>query len=391
VDIFECILDELCVHHIRVSSDPSRHTWRSRTCVRDLSTEDQTSRDLDMPYIAALNNLCQTSKQLNALATRRLYHTLTGFVTYNRWRKIARTLVVRKDLGRLVRHLHIRSVSHVGGSPPPEVLSYFEEQATAIGRLWCGRLALLHRMGGFVEDRCRVLLVLLTSLCPNLESIVCATPANGLFGGPFYSPFTFYPEAEMPSLLAFEIRSRLPRHPTIMSLCKAAPNLKILRIRDLKTLGEAGDFPFYRPPEGAEDLLFFVDIRGRLVHPPVKNVTFDRVEELELIDCSLGVETFEQCLRLVPNLKRLRLTFCELDGVRRRFRFVHLAPKEAVASLLSLAPSLESFELDYRNWGSQPPNFPLSSTRHDYAKVDVEEAMRPLEARGVNCTVSMDY
>jgi hypothetical protein len=233
--------------------------------------------------------------------------------------------------------------------------------------------------GGFVEGRCRVLLALLTSLCPNLESIVCATAANRLFSGPFHSPFTFYPEAGMPSLLAFEIRSRLPHNPTIMSLCTAAPNLKVLRIRDLKTPEEAGYF------------LFFLNIWVPLVNPPGKTVTFDRVEELELIDCSIGVETFEQCLRLVPNLKRLRLTFCELDGVRKPFRFVQLAPKEAVASLLSLAPGLESFELDYRNWGSQPPNFPLSSTGHGYPKVDVEEAMRPLEARGVNCTFGMDY
>ena len=123
------------------------------------------------PYDAvALVRLCRASKCLNSIATSHLYHR----PTCARWWLLARTLVVRPDLGLLVRALHGHLWILSANMPrrfPRKVLDHYRDDPAVLDLLGA-------REWEELWDETTPLNVL-TSLCPNLEELEAAVEGDG--------------------------------------------------------------------------------------------------------------------------------------------------------------------------------------------------------------------
>ena len=91
-----------------------------RTCFSPHRLDDCVNPGNDARNIVALARLCQASKFLNSLATPHLYHRPTCV----KWPFLARTLILRPDLARHVKHLRGHAWIHCTARFPWEVLEY---------------------------------------------------------------------------------------------------------------------------------------------------------------------------------------------------------------------------------------------------------------------------
>lgn len=83
---------------------------------------DRRSRD----RVTTLSSLCLTSRALNSLATRHLYHFLN---CEEQWWLLAATLLARPDLAQFVRELSVHRPSRVTRPRcAPEVVAFFNDQ-----------------------------------------------------------------------------------------------------------------------------------------------------------------------------------------------------------------------------------------------------------------------
>jgi hypothetical protein len=123
----------------------------------------------DVKRISALASLCLTSRKLNSVATRHLYHHLDG----RRWWLTARTLLARKDLAQLTKS--IRTCFHPGIDQvdcSPEVLAYFHSHRRAYldRSIEDGYYSNLKDEELYNADQ-NIPFDLLTSLCRHLETL----------------------------------------------------------------------------------------------------------------------------------------------------------------------------------------------------------------------------
>ncbi|KAK4042864.1 hypothetical protein C8A01DRAFT_13605 [Parachaetomium inaequale] len=185
-ELIGAIVQRLCLSCTPREEDPS------------CSCEDTNQRDRGR--VAALAALCQTSRQLNSLATVHLYHHP---LCTRRAAVLAQTLVARKDLARHVKHL-------------------------CLGDTFWDALSRRAEARNVQVDT-------VTSLCPNLESLHATLD---------YHEALQYME-ETGSI------TTLPQlgvdWTTTLSLLRAAPNLTTLTLTlisacsDLSDLGGGGD------------------------------------------------------------------------------------------------------------------------------------------------------
>ncbi|KAK4465369.1 hypothetical protein QBC42DRAFT_313635 [Cladorrhinum samala] len=177
----------------------------------------------DLTRISALVSLCLTSRRLNGIATRHLYHYVHG----PRWWLLVRTLLARADLAQLIRNMRLseynRSVNR--DDCPAEVMAYYQSQA----EIYLDTLPESDRGDArgldertLCDGKINVQLeILLSGLCPNLETLEAVISWG--------AAFRFCVPGSMPHLRrlvlshgdtegGFELKTMAP-------LFRAAPNL----------------------------------------------------------------------------------------------------------------------------------------------------------------------
>ncbi|KAG7289930.1 hypothetical protein NEMBOFW57_006307 [Staphylotrichum longicolle] len=128
--------------------------------------------DADLAHISALASLCSTSRHLNNIATRHLYHHVRG----KHWWRLARTLLARKDLAHRIRSMRIPSVTGVEEADcPPQVVAYYDSQRKIYLDAFLGddRDEAMFHLGDdeLYKGGGNIPVEILSSLCPNLETL----------------------------------------------------------------------------------------------------------------------------------------------------------------------------------------------------------------------------
>lgn len=124
------------------------------------------------PRIEALASLCLTSRQLNGIATRHLYHHPCG----NKWWLLAATLLARPDLARLAVELSVTNPSRVEYRDcAPDLVAYFEDQFQAYtdAMAEAGDVVSLRHLkdGDSFSGSYNIPLDILVTLCPKLKRL----------------------------------------------------------------------------------------------------------------------------------------------------------------------------------------------------------------------------
>lgn len=166
VELVEGIVGELCLF----CSPPRHDTQCSRNpFCRCLSDDHPGRRD----GLAALASLCLTSRQLNSMATRHLYHRPR---CDDKWWLLAATLLAHPDLADFVAELNVNSpgpVHHQGCAP--EVVAYFKDQfqtfADAMGQAGNEFDSGPLDDGDSFSGSHNVPVDILVTLCPNLQRL----------------------------------------------------------------------------------------------------------------------------------------------------------------------------------------------------------------------------
>ncbi|KAH7312692.1 hypothetical protein B0I35DRAFT_437536 [Stachybotrys elegans] len=159
----QSVLEALCTHCM-----PSalQHYCINPNCGNHNDTEDALCS-------ATMASLCLTSRDLNAVATRYLYHKPVT----SQWGLLARTLIARPDLAEYVRELRDYSWGYCrekGGYPacPPEVSTYWKEGMEELLNTLPEQQELYSEMTMDGDDTdTNVKVDLLMSLCANLEQV----------------------------------------------------------------------------------------------------------------------------------------------------------------------------------------------------------------------------
>ncbi|EAQ88580.1 predicted protein [Chaetomium globosum CBS 148.51] len=263
------------------------------------------------------------------------------------WALIARTLIRRKDLAALVRHISVEyQEKHSDHSfLPPEVESYFAEQVALTPDV--GLKADSLTRSELADSASDAAAALLTSLCPNLLT------------------------AKFASLID-------PGLPVALGLC---PPGSLRSLRDVQIL--------HSDPELGFDLLVF----ARLFHatPNIRllrliqascsqrleeGLKLENVTDLELLSSCMSGDDLAHILRLCPNVQRLQYVCGPL------YEYDQFTPHEAVTIVLEHSPKLQRFELDLTDW--------LGYDHWDEG--DILEAKGVLERnRAVECVFRPDY
>lgn len=163
VELVEGILRELCLF-----CSP-RH---DAECSLDAFCRCRDGRSSRSGY-AALAALCLISRQLNAMATRHLYHRLD---CDDKWWLLAATLLARPDLAQFVVELRVDSPSAVDYRDcAPEVVAYFKDQFQTFTDAM-GAAGKVFDSGPLDDDdnfsgSHNVPGDILVTLCPNLERL----------------------------------------------------------------------------------------------------------------------------------------------------------------------------------------------------------------------------
>jgi hypothetical protein len=316
-EILEQVLDGLCVHHVHDIRD-----YVDEWSFEPYESPGHQYKDVTASF-TGLASLCRASKYINQLTTWRLYHSLINRNTFLGWGLIARTLIRRKDLAALVRHLSVEYLEKRSDNSllPPEVLSYFAEQVavTPDAGLKADRLT----MSDYGDSANEAAAALLTSLCPNLLTAKFSSPLNL----DIRVALGLCPPGSLRSLRDVQILHSDTERPdgfnllAFAPLLRAAPNITLLR------LIQAG---CPQPPEGLMP----------------ENVT-----DLELLSSCMSGDELAHILRLCPNVQHLQY-------VRRRDLYddeqfdlnEQFDPNDVVAIVVEHAPKLRRFEMDLTDW-----------------------------------------
>ncbi|KAL2022207.1 hypothetical protein VTK56DRAFT_5817 [Thermocarpiscus australiensis] len=297
-EIVDAIVGVLCLHC--TPGDVRQCFIESRDCANPGPTEHSR--------VSALLSLCLTSRQLNSVATRHLYHRP---LVRERW-LLARTLVAREDLALLVRDWHTGNMPLAKElSCPPEVETYFADQY----RSWVNRQpedrALLacnskDKYDRMIKRSSSFPLDILTSLCPNLETLHA-------YIGDYYVSMFFPPQ----SLLRLQ------------NVALRRPYSEDYNIhRDLR------DFiPLFRAAPNITKILFH-DMRGC----DELGLTLDKLTHLNIRDCAFDGVSLANILRACPNLETLEYDM----GV---YVFADFTPNEARDAIFRHCPNLKIFRL----------------------------------------------
>ncbi|KAK4098188.1 hypothetical protein N658DRAFT_226133 [Parathielavia hyrcaniae] len=328
-ELLEHILDGLCLHHIQDLRQPPLY----------YSKDD----------FIGLASLCRVSRHFNQLATWRLYHSLVSWRTDSSWQLIARTLIEREDLAKLVKHLSLDPEGlDIPDDPShflPNVVAYFEEEvapsATDAG-LHPGSLTSNYENSeNYLQDA--AVLALMTSLCQNLSTIdFGSTREQG-------AAFASCPEGSLLSLRHVQVSHYDTEGgfalDQLFPLFEAAPNISLLR---LDMIGNVG--------------------------PPEEGLRLEHLADLELHSCCITAQSLARILSLCPNLRRLQYWS---GGML--YRDDQFGPREAVAAVLQHTPHLKEFELNLCQW--------QSFSNDEFSEDEMYEAKLALENRGIACTI----
>jgi hypothetical protein len=345
-ELIEKILDGLCVHHIHsLREHEDKFTWSMdfNPLGRRLWTEPSS--------LTGLASLCRASKQLNQLATWRLYHTLVAPESALSWLLLARTLIERRDLAALVRHFYLDHL-RMPEDPslfPPEVMAYYAEQVALVPDAGLNETSLTEpdESDPYGVSQYDAALALMASLCPNLST--GGFVAGAASGNP--STFTLCPPATMLPLREVQVAHWDTECGFDLSLLtplfRAAPNLRLLRLIQV----------------GCDE-------------PLEEGLRLEHLTDLELPCSCNSADELVRMLRLCPNLRRLQYVCGGALYGDEQF-----SPQQAVAAVLEHAPNLQTFELDLMD----------GLGMEDFDEEDVREAKEALEQRGIECKFTEGY
>ena len=314
IDIIECVLDELCPHHPELTPSSA---WPARRAIWSVAEiveiygrrcEEKKQIELQEGNFAALGSLCRASKRLNALATRRLYHTVV-----ESWQPshplqrhhdslcslLARTLVARPDLARLVRHIRTDRlfkgwlyglvICDRAGSKKPgtlvcdEVQDYFKERAAVHRGSWSYSFRERERTGLRDYMNCQdVALSIVLSLCPSLQTLDFHIRGDGS------APFSLCDRAAFPSLQAVQLRASDANVAFFANLWRMAPNLRAILLTNSIC------------PRWNDD-------RDAAFREACQDSGFTHVTDVDLTCVYIRKKGLAFILRICPGLKRLRI------------------------------------------------------------------------------------
>ncbi|KAK5655537.1 hypothetical protein OQA88_5468 [Cercophora sp. LCS_1] len=334
------IADGLCVNHAQHGS------FRDRDYFDHHSRPDQLGDQV--AGLAALANLCRTSKQFQDVATWRLYHTLApGSRAMPNWWRLARTLITQPRLAAFVRHLLVPMAGPSELPPaetvPSEVTAHFAQRAALVFPDAIELADSLADPSSGLHDS--ALQSLFTILCPEVETLRCVADSTDF-------NFTLCTPGSLPALRSLEVAhwDRAKNGfdaEAVLLLLDAAPGLVHLRL---------------------------VQPSGLLPAPDQDCAMLRRVEELELVRAALEAPELASWVRACPALEKLRY---ECGG--ERFGDGQFRPGEAVEAVARHAPRLTEFVLDLAEW----------EDAGELADDELTEAKEALEARGVVCRFSI--
>lgn len=296
---FECIVTSLCTH---CGPHPPLHEYSCLGPHRNASCRPREAEAAD--YVRTLAALCLTSRYVNSVATRHLYHR----PTCKRWWALARTLLERPDLAGHVRRLRHRNW-------------YATESSISWGSL-SGVVELhLRKQGRRLDDvRSGVGsgLPIFMSICPGLTEldIEAMTGYNGA------NMFTGCGPGSLKNLKSVSVSPWYLANNYIgldvaclAPLRTAAPNLERLAGWQLEESEE----------------------RGKL---PLANI-----KHLQLLDCTITLDYLHTLLAECPRLE----SFEYRSAFNIQDEDIQVTPVGAQEALAKHAPGLKSLRLNFND------------------------------------------
>lgn len=271
--------------------------------------------------LSTLWSLCLTSRQLNDIATRHLYHRPFGAHYADTWWLFASTLISRPDMAAHVKELHLDEFHDLEGPALPEEISdsFVSDLLVSNGRSgnapppasdeqrWT-----LTRLRGHEEASCADLMV---SLCPNLETFEAAIDIFDDVLWQYIPLFRSCQPRSMPALRNLTIFPKKTRggmsFGCIWKLLKAAPNLTTICCSDLASCDGLG-FEMRHVTS--------LDLRSSAIDDDSLANVFRSFPNLETFAYQSGPEhgeipffpwQIEGTLQFAPKLKKLTLDLAE--------------------------------------------------------------------------------
>ncbi|KXX78239.1 hypothetical protein MMYC01_206474 [Madurella mycetomatis] len=295
LELVQEIVDQLCLHC--TSPEPWQRIYEELGILkRDRKTDS---------HIATLTSLCLTSRWLNDIATRRLYHR----PSCAKWWLLARTLIARRDIAQYVKQLNIGDFLPPDTSIPREVSEYYIEK-----RLPHVQALPEAEHANFLADieekvtsgEINTVVNILISLCPNLENLDTTISYFEVFS--FCLPQSI---AAVKNLAVnYEDLECGIRFEGLMAFFLAAPNLTAIHC-------------------------FALEICDGLP------LTLDHVTLLDLQDSCISTDSLANILRACPRLETLKY----IAG-GPSFGDEQFDPQDAKDVILEHAPNLKYFNLD---------------------------------------------
>ena len=278
---FDSILNALC------PQCSANKPLSKQVCLNGHCGPSCTGHHEDKQRNKTLAALCLTSRSLNELATRHLYHR----PLCSRWPLLARTLIARPDLGHQVKHLSTREWDPDASPVPDEVKARWEE---------------LFPESGAEEWHANNILQFCVSLCPRVEEV------DALLGFEEFSHIEVPPLAEVRTVaLAYADTEMgldlIPQAP----LGVATPNLETLMAHQVSSCERVG---------GAST----------------------DTKHLRLDWSSITEESLTDLLTPCPRLLSFRYTAADATVSDE----VQFSPREAQDALVRLVPGLRSLRMD---------------------------------------------
>ncbi|KAK4162928.1 hypothetical protein QBC43DRAFT_301665 [Cladorrhinum sp. PSN259] len=308
------------------------------------------------PETAALASLNQTSKALNALTTRRLYRL--GHHQHGDFALFARTLMSRKDLGKLVKYLRFDGPGPSSSPKLPKELADFYLKHMDPAKHDPLEVSGSDPNEYLFPDNVYIELDIILPLCHNVE-IVDVTLES------YEKAFTLC-RPQPSSLLSIkrldfsctedEGGVLLADHPvTVTTLLRAAPNVTSLRFENAIGLDSRQPFPF---------------VLGNLT-------------ELTFSFSVFTSQGFNALLALTPNLKKLEYEGGSGSLIRSQETTYGINLLEAKAAIAGNCPKLKRFHMDLDSVDS-------FTTGVSIAGEELDEAMDWFARRGIHVTYVED-
>jgi len=236
-----------------VPQGPCQRSPQHEDCPKYPSTAFRCTKYPDVDHYSDLStlwSLCLTSRQLNDIATRHLYHRPFGAHDAETWWPLARTLISRPDIAAHVKELHLDEFKDLKGPALLQEISDSIPSSLLVRNGRDGRAppsasdeqrwTLLRLMGG-EEASCMDLMI---NLCPNLETFEAAIDIFNDVEWYYIPLFTFCQPQSMPALRNLTIIPKKTRSGMsfahILDLLKAAPNLTTICSSNLASFDRLG-------------------------------------------------------------------------------------------------------------------------------------------------------